>query len=118
MALTAARRKYVVFTPGISTGYESQEDSFVGALFRRHLQQVFPLVQYSAGGESFFAAGQDLRQRAFARAVRLDDGVDFAGVPVRSIPFRISCPPSWREDSEFQYGSPFGFTRRFLRDSH
>jgi len=57
------------------------EDAFAGAIFGRHFQQVFPVVNNFAGGHLVkIPAGQDLRERAFARAVGSHNGVHFAGV--------------------------------------
>ena len=58
---------------------ERQEHALGGALVGRHLQQVLALEQDLAAGD-FVArlAGDDVRQRRFAGAVRPHDGVHFA----------------------------------------
>src|SRR5450759_3357481 len=68
------------------TGYlyrvlEGHEDAFTGGLLRFHGQEVLAVVRHLARGDGVgLAAGQRLRQRAFARAIRAHDGVHFAGV--------------------------------------
>ena len=58
---------------------EGQEDARGGPLLGRQLQQVLALVEHLALGHLVaLAAGQDVGQGGFARAVRPHDGVHLA----------------------------------------
>ena len=74
----------VVHAGNLNRVLEGHEDTFAGTLFRRHLEQILPLVENLAFSDLVaFAAGQHLRQRALARAVGPHDGMHFTCVDLQ-----------------------------------
>ena len=62
---------------------ERHEHAFAGALVGIHLEEVVPVVEHFAGGDDVFGVtGESACERAFARAVRPHDGVDFTSLDV------------------------------------
>ena len=82
ISLYAARRKYAFDTPGnLHRILEREEDPRLRALFGLHLEQILAVVRDRAAGDLVRRiAGQHLRERALAGAVRPHDGVHLAGV--------------------------------------
>ena len=57
---------------------EREEDSVTRALFRIHVEQVFPVIRHCPGEYAVGrVTGQYLRERTLARAIRTHDRVDF-----------------------------------------
>ena len=79
---------------------EGQEDALPRALLGAQLQQVPALVEHLALGDLVArAAGQDVGQRALARAVGPHDRVDLAGAHVQVEALagsRLSATLAWR----------------------
>src|SRR5436309_15896259 len=60
---------------------EREEHTLAGPDLRRHGEQIIALVQHLAGGDSVGRmTGEDLGERALARAIRAHDRVHLAGV--------------------------------------
>ena len=80
-ALSAVRRKYMLPTPGISTGYwKARNTPAARPLLRRHREQVPAVEEHLALGHLVaLAAGQHVGERALARAVRPHDRMHLAG---------------------------------------
>jgi len=87
-------RLAAVFADGVQRGFEEikiadagdfdgvlkcHEDAFAGAVLGRHFKKILAFVEDLAIGDCIdVAAGEDLREGAFAAAVGSHDGVDFA----------------------------------------
>src|SRR5216110_2420382 len=77
-ALSADRRKYEFVMPRISTGYWKARKTGARTLLRLHVEQVFTLVLRASREHRIRRmTGEDLGQRALARAVRSHDRVHF-----------------------------------------
>ena len=81
-ALSAASQEVGVADAGdFDRVLESQEDALARALLGRHLKEVLAVERDRAGRDRVhLAAGEHLRERALARAVRPHDGVHLARV--------------------------------------
>ncbi len=86
-AFSAVRRKYMLPTPGISTGYWKARKSPAAARCSGvSAEQVDTVERDRAGHVVPFPPGQDVRQRALARPVRAHDRVDLARADVEVEP--------------------------------
>ncbi len=75
-----AQEIHVVHAGNLDRILERQEDAGARPLVGRERQQVAPLVEHAALGHLVAGlAGQDARERAFARAVRAHDRMHLAG---------------------------------------
>ena len=93
-ALSAVRRKVMVATPGISSGYwKARNRPRGGALVGLHVEQVLAVEQHLACGRLVVRlAGEHIGERRLARAVRPHDRVHLARVHREVETLRISLP--------------------------